>query len=59
MDIGVCITIVVAAVGVSWTLRTALGNVESALKVHAAEDAANFKELRDNVVQLKGRARKK
>ncbi len=59
MDIGVIVTIIVSAVGATWALRSALGGVESALKEHAAEDAANFKDLRDNVVQLKSRTTRK
>jgi hypothetical protein len=63
MDIALIVTIVGAAAGATWVLRSAISTAgeraSDALKAHAAEDAANFKELRDNVVQLKGRTRKK
>jgi hypothetical protein len=59
MDIAVIITIVLAAVGATWTLCWKLSGIESAFKEHAASDVAGFKALNDNVVQLKARTRKR
>lgn len=55
MDIALIITIALAAIGATWTLCWKLSGIESAFREHAAADAANFKEIRDNVVQLKAR----
>jgi hypothetical protein len=58
-SIPLIVTIVVAAVGATWALRTALGGLEAAFKEHAAQDAASFKEINNNVVQLKARQKRR
>lgn len=59
MDIALIVTIVAGAIGATWTLAWKIGDgtrrLEDAFRTHAAEDAASFKEIKDNVVQLKAR----
>ena len=53
------VSIVGAAIGATWVLRSKLSDVAEALREHAASDAANLKEIKDNVVQLRARSRRR
>lgn len=55
MDIALIVTIAIAAVGATWTLRSKLGAVENTLLVGFEKVEQKHKALEGRVIKLEGR----
>ncbi len=53
------LAIAAAVIGATWTLRSKLGDIESALREHVASDATAFAALSNRVIKLEGRTRRR
>lgn len=55
--ISLCLTILTAAVGATWALRSGLSKIEGALGNHIVDDSAKFGQLDGRVIKLERRRR--